>query len=74
VRMLLKQLQSSHVSEWNSHLESLTVQSKLLDVIPLEADSHVWSKIITGLPSGQLSFIIRAGIDCLPTPMTLCRW
>ncbi len=50
------------------------MQRKHLDIIPLESDSHVWSRIMTSLPAGQLSFIIRAGIDCLPTPMTLCRW
>jgi len=26
------------------------------------------------LPAGQMSFMIRAGIDCLPTPVNLCRW
>ena len=25
-------------------------------------------------PTGQLSFLLRAGTDCLPTPMNLCRW
>ena len=25
-------------------------------------------------PSGQLSFILRAGADCLPTPLNLRRW
>uniref|UniRef100_A0A1X7UX59 Reverse transcriptase domain-containing protein n=1 Tax=Amphimedon queenslandica TaxID=400682 RepID=A0A1X7UX59_AMPQE len=74
LRLLLKQLRTSHIFEWNSSLESLTVQNKLLDIIPLESDSKVWSRVITALPAGQLSFIIRAGIDCLPTPMTLCRW
>lgn len=74
LRLLFKRLRVSHIFEWNSSLESLTVQNKLLDIIPLESDSKVWSRVITALPAGQLSFIIRAGIDCLPTPMTLCRW
>ena len=26
------------------------------------------------LPAGQMSFLIRAGIDCLPSPVNLCRW
>ena len=34
----------------------------------------MWSRIITSLPAGQLSFLLRAGIDCLPTPVTLSRW
>ena len=70
LRMLLKQLRFSQISNWNSHLESLTVQNKLLDIIPLEKDSHVWSRLMTAFPAGQLSFLIRAGINCLPTPMT----
>ena len=34
----------------------------------------MWFRIITSLPAGQLSFLLRAGIDCLPTPVTLSRW
>ena len=71
---MMRSLQESQISRWNIHLESLSVQKKLLDIIPLESVSHVWSRIMTSLPAGQLSFIIRAGIDCLPTPMTLYRW
>ena len=29
--------------------------------------------MLAGLPVGQLSFLLRAGADCLPTPMNLCR-
>ena len=29
---------------------------------------------MAGLPAGQLSFLLRAGADCLPTPMNLYRW
>ena len=27
-----------------------------------------------GLPEKQLSFLLRAGCDTLPTPMNLARW
>ena len=30
--------------------------------------------MLAGLPVGQLSFLLRAGADCLPTPMNLCHW
>ena len=30
--------------------------------------------MLAGLPAGQLSFLLRAGADCLSTPMNLCRW
>ena len=74
LKSLYCQLQEKHIEVWSNHLESLSVQRKFLDLIPLEAKSKVWSRIITSLPAGQLSFLIRAGIDCLPTPATLSRW
>ena len=59
---------------WDSHLETLSVQSKFLDIAALEQHSKVWSRIMFGLPAGQLSFLIRAGIDVLPSPANLQRW
>ena len=53
-------LASCHCDEWNSHLESLSVQTKLLDVVQLEQQTHVWSQIIFSLSAGQMSFLIRA--------------
>ena len=34
----------------------------------------MWNRIVGGLPSGQLSFLLRAGSDTLPTPLNLARW
>ena len=57
-------------------LSELTVQIKFADVCLLEEDNRVWSRIFQGLhvPSGQLSFMIRAASDTLPTPLNLIRW
>jgi hypothetical protein len=74
LRHLYRALHKDHAAIWSSHVESLSVQKKFLDLIPLELESHVWSRILFSLPAGQLSFLIRAGIDCLPTPVTLSRW
>ena len=52
---------------WNTHLESLSVQSKFLDILSLEKDSQVWRRIMFRLPADQLSFLSRAGSDALPT-------
>ena len=52
----------------------LHIFTLVYDLIPLESESRVWSRIINSLPAGQLSFLLRAGIDCLPTPVTLSRW
>ena len=31
-------------------------------------------RIMSGLPAGQLSFLLRAGTDILPSPLNLKRW
>ena len=59
---------------WDSKLEQLTVQWKFLDITELEARNGVWNRIQAGLPAGQLSFLLRAGSDTLPTPLNLKRW
>ena len=40
----------------------------------LEPESHTWNRICLGLPVNQLSFLVRAGSDTLPTPLNLKRW
>ena len=34
----------------------------------------MWNRILDGLPPGQLSFILRAASDTLPTPLNLRCW
>ena len=68
---LFKQLESTRCSNC---LSELTVQNKFADVCLLEEDNRVWNRILQGLPSGQLSFMIRAASDTLPTPLNLIRW
>ena len=60
----------NHVAHWNSTLDPLQVQSKFKGIVVLEGTSHVWNRMLAGLPAGQLSFLLRAGADCLPT----CHW
>ena len=67
-------LQSSHKLYWNSRFESLTVQNKFLEIIDLEQACPLWRRLMYGLPEKQLSFLLRAGSDTLPTPMNLARW
>ena len=67
-------LESSWVSNWDNQLDTLSVQSKFKDIVTLESDSKIWNRIISGLPAGQLSFLLRAGADILPTPLNLKRW
>ena len=63
-----------HTKIWDAQLERLKVQSKFQDIIALESDCPSWNRIISGLPSDQLSFLLRAGSDTLPTPLNLARW
>ena len=67
-------LRSSHVDYWNSTLESLTVQNKFLDIVTLEQSCPLWKRLMYGLPEKQLSFLLRAGCDTLPTPLNLACW
>ena len=46
--------------ELEKSLEQLQIQNSLLDVLPLEHEDSLWKRIITGLPNGQLSFVLRA--------------
>ena len=39
-------------------LDSLQVQSKFKDSIQLEESTHLWRRIIDGMPAGQLSLIL----------------
>ena len=54
LKLLYKALTARHAAVWNTHLESLMVQRKFIDLIPLESESRVWSRIITSLPAGLL--------------------
>ena len=59
---------------WDEKLSKLSVQSKFLDACDLEKSNRVWSRILDGLPSKQLSFILRASSDTLPTLLNQRRW
>ena len=68
---VVKQLNTHKAAEWDAQLDGLQVQSKFKDNVTLES---VWNRIISGLPSRQMSFVLRAGSDTLPTPPDLARW
>ena len=63
----------THVDYWESKFETLTVQNKSLDIVPLEHACPLWKRLMYGLPKKQLS-LLHAGCDTLPTPMDLARW
>ena len=57
-----------------SRLRELSVQTKILEVSELENSNQVWKRILQGLPAGHMSFLLRAGMDTLPTTLNLRRW
>ena len=69
-----KLMKENSTNRWNQKLSTLCVQNKFLNITELEAENHLWKRIMDGLPSGQLSFMLRAGSDTLPTPMNLQRY
>ena len=74
IKLAYASIRSNTASYWNTHLSSLSVQCKLTEAVNLEQESQVWKRIKDGLPAGQLSFILRAASDTLPTPLNLRRW
>ena len=69
-----KSITDLKAKHWNHHLQTLTVQNKFLNITSLESTENVWSKLMRmGLPQGQLSFLLKAGSDTLPTAMNLRR-
>ena len=65
-RAIIKQASIEH---WDSHLSTLSVQNKFSESVLLEQECQVWKRIMEGLPAGQLSFILCAASDTLPTPL-----
>ena len=59
---------------WEDKLSKLSVQSKFLDACDLKKSNRVWSRILGGLPAKQLSFILRASSNTLPTLLNQRRW
>jgi len=68
------QLTSITVSDNEAHLNQLTVQCKFLDSAKLETSCRTWNKLLSGFHPGQLSFVLRAASDTLPTAVNLRRW
>ena len=69
-----KQLNTHNAAKWDAQLDGLQVQSKFKDIVTLESDCPVWNRIISGIPSRQMPFVLCAGSDTLPMPLNLARW
>ena len=56
---------------YNDHLNTLSVQCKLKDLVCLEACCGTWNRLMLGCHPDQLSFILCAASDTLPTAVNL---
>ena len=68
------QLLSDTKSDCVNHLQTLSVQCKFEDSAKLEATCSTWNRLLSGFHPGQLSFLLRASSDMLPTSINLHRW
>ena len=59
--------------KWEAHLETLQVQNAVAGVFSLEEENRRWRRLLSSMPSGQLSFVLKAITGTLPTPMYLRR-
>ena len=55
------------ISECDTHLATLSVQSKFGDFTKLERSCWSWKWLVSGFHPGQLSVLLRAASDTLPT-------
>ena len=70
----LKNFHSCYANYWESELELLTVQNKFLDLVALDQQCLLWRLFMYGLLEKQLSFLLCAGSDTLPTSINLAGW
>ena len=68
------QLLNDTKSDCEDHLRTLSVQCKFEDSAKLEATCKTWNRLLSGFHPGQLSFLLRASSDTLPTAVNLHRW
>ena len=54
--------------------KTVTSDCKFLDSARLETSCRIWNKLLSGFHPGQLSFLLRASSDTLPTTVNLRHW
>jgi len=63
-----------YTSQCKDHLQTLSVQSKFEDSVELEESYKAWNQPLSGFHPGQLSFLLHAASDTLPTAVNLQWW
>ena len=55
-------------------LAGKSVQGKFADIVKLQRQDPFYHTVMYDLPQGQLSWLMRACVDCLPSYANLRRW
>jgi len=74
--MLVKakhQLRDHTASQYEDRLQMLSVQSNFEGSVELEESCKTWNQLLSGFHPGQLSFLLYAVSDTLPTAVNLQR-
>ena len=61
-------------SQCDTHLQIPSVQCKFRDSAKLEESCKTWNWLISGFHPGQLSLLLQAASDTLPTAVNLRHW
>ena len=59
---------------WKSHVKTLTVQGRFLELLAEEETAYHWKSFIYNLPAGVCKFMINSLSDTLNTNVNLLRW
>ena len=65
---------SEHEKAVLDFLAGKEVQGKFADIIKLQRQDPFYRSVMYDLPHGQLSWLMRACVDCLPSYANLRRW
>ena len=69
-----KELRNECSQEWSSHIQTLVVQGKFLDLVKSESKCTVWKSLVYNLPHKVAKFLMNSVTDTLNTNANLCRW
>ena len=70
-----KKLLTENISEsWHSHVQTLVVQGRFLDLLESEQSDFNWKSVAFNLPSRVCKFVINSVSDSLNTRANLQRW
>ena len=69
-----KQLVENISESWHSHIKTLVVQGRFLDLLESEKSNFNWRSIAFNLPSRICKFVINSVSDTLNTRANLQRW